>query len=54
MTKIKIGRNDPCHCGSGQKYKRCCQEKDETAERSRAGRGRSRETAETAHHAGIV
>ena len=34
MTKIKIGRNDPCHCGSGQKYKRCCQEKDETAERT--------------------
>jgi Flp pilus assembly protein TadD len=34
MTKIKIGRNDPCHCGSGQKYKRCCQEKDETAERA--------------------
>jgi uncharacterized protein len=20
----KIGRNDPCPCGSGQKYKRCC------------------------------
>ena len=20
----KIGRNDPCLCGSGQKYKRCC------------------------------
>ena len=20
----KIGRNDPCHCGSGQKYKKCC------------------------------
>jgi hypothetical protein len=34
MTKPKIGRNDPCHCGSGQKYKRCCQEKDETAERA--------------------
>jgi tetratricopeptide (TPR) repeat protein len=34
MTKIKIGRNDPCHCGSGQKYKRCCQEKDDTAERA--------------------
>ena len=34
MTKIKIGRNDPCHCGSGQKYKRCCQEKDEVAERA--------------------
>jgi TolA-binding protein len=34
MTKIKIGRNDPCHCGSGQKYKRCCQEKDEATERA--------------------
>jgi tetratricopeptide (TPR) repeat protein len=34
MTKIKIGRNDPCHCGSGQKYKRCCQDKDEAAERA--------------------
>ena len=20
----KIGRNDPCHCGSGTKYKKCC------------------------------
>ncbi|MFO1540769.1 MAG: SEC-C metal-binding domain-containing protein, partial [Chloroflexota bacterium] len=19
----KVGRNDPCHCGSGQKYKKC-------------------------------
>jgi uncharacterized protein YecA (UPF0149 family) len=19
----RIGRNDPCHCGSGQKFKRC-------------------------------
>lgn len=21
---IKIGRNDPCFCGSGKKFKRCC------------------------------
>ena len=21
---IKIGRNDPCHCGSGKKHKKCC------------------------------
>lgn len=21
----KVGRNDPCPCGSGKKYKRCCQ-----------------------------
>jgi uncharacterized protein len=23
-TDIKIGRNDPCPCGSGRKYKKCC------------------------------
>lgn len=27
----KIGRNDPCHCGSGRKHKQCCLEKDEKA-----------------------
>lgn len=21
---LKIGRNDPCECGSGVKYKKCC------------------------------
>lgn len=21
---VKIGRNDPCFCGSGKKYKKCC------------------------------
>jgi hypothetical protein len=24
----KIGRNDPCRCGSGKKYKKCCLERD--------------------------
>ncbi len=23
-TEIKVGRNDPCPCGSGKKYKKCC------------------------------
>lgn len=23
-AKVKIGRNDPCPCGSGKKYKKCC------------------------------
>ena len=23
-TSDKIGRNDPCPCGSGKKYKHCC------------------------------
>jgi preprotein translocase subunit SecA len=22
--EVKIGRNDPCTCGSGKKYKQCC------------------------------
>ena len=22
--EIKVGRNDPCPCGSGKKYKKCC------------------------------
>jgi Flp pilus assembly protein TadD len=25
MSIKKPGRNDPCHCGSGRKYKHCCQ-----------------------------
>jgi SEC-C motif-containing protein len=24
ITVIKVGRNDPCPCGSGHKYKKCC------------------------------
>ena len=27
----KIGRNDPCPCGSGKKYKKCCMAKDKRA-----------------------
>ena len=23
----KVGRNDPCPCGSGKKYKQCCARK---------------------------
>ncbi len=26
--KAKVGRNDPCPCGSGKKYKNCCMRKD--------------------------
>lgn len=28
----KIGRNDPCPCASGKKYKHCCLDKDRAAE----------------------
>ena len=31
----KPGRNDPCPCGSGNKYKKCCLAKDQAAERDR-------------------
>jgi DNA-binding Lrp family transcriptional regulator len=30
-TEPKIGRNDPCPCGSGKKYKKCCMKLPETA-----------------------
>jgi methionyl aminopeptidase len=29
MNKSKVGRNDPCPCGSGLKYKKCCLGKDD-------------------------
>ena len=28
---MKLGRNDVCHCGSGNKYKKCCLPKDDQA-----------------------
>jgi hypothetical protein len=31
MNPAKTGRNDPCPCGSGQKYKKCCSAKDDAA-----------------------
>lgn len=34
MSDSQPGRNDPCHCGSGRKYKQCCLEKDEAAARA--------------------
>ena len=33
---LRVGRNDPCPCGSGKKYKRCCMPLDiAEAERAR-------------------
>ncbi|MCC6991008.1 MAG: SEC-C domain-containing protein [Acidobacteria bacterium] len=29
-TSAKPGRNEPCTCGSGRKYKQCCLPADET------------------------
>jgi SEC-C motif-containing protein len=30
-TTVRPGRNEPCHCGSGRKYKLCCLDKDNAA-----------------------
>ena len=32
----KAGRNDPCPCGSGKKYKRCCEGSQQRVRSSRA------------------
>ena len=48
----KPGRNDPCPCGSGQKYKRCCLAKDQEAERAAlkaAAEARAAEAAQDEH-----
>jgi hypothetical protein len=37
MTTTKVarpGRNEPCPCGSGRKYKQCCLDKDEAEARA--------------------
>jgi hypothetical protein len=33
-TVARPGRNEPCHCGSGLKYKQCCLDKDEAKVRA--------------------
>ncbi len=35
MSKIK--KNDPCHCGSGRKYKKCCYPKEMMASQPKEG-----------------
>lgn len=27
LARKRVGRNDPCPCGSGDKFKRCCYRK---------------------------
>jgi hypothetical protein len=40
------GRNQPCHCGSGRKYKHCCLQKDDT--KAAAARAKDAAKAEAA------
>ncbi len=47
----KTGRNDPCPCGSGQKYKRCCIAKDQAAEQATLAAERAKLEARKARSA---
>jgi hypothetical protein len=38
---MKSNRNDPCTCGSGRKYKHCCERKQEKREKLRVSMGRA-------------
>jgi len=49
----KTGRNDPCPCGSGKKYKQCCLETDRAAEFAPAVRQRVALQAQEADHAAL-
>ncbi len=33
MSMNAVGRNEPCPCGSGKKYKKCCLDRDEALAR---------------------
>lgn len=51
---ITLGRNEPCHCGSGKKYKKCHLEADEKADRKdreKAALNAAKVAAETAKEA---
>jgi hypothetical protein len=43
QTSARPGRNEPCRCGSGRKYKHCCLEKDD----KKAAAARAKAAAET-------
>jgi tetratricopeptide (TPR) repeat protein len=48
----KTGRNDPCHCGSGKKYKRCCLQKDQIAESAALAQAAAARAVQHDHHHG--
>jgi tetratricopeptide (TPR) repeat protein len=48
--RSKPGRNDPCPCGSGNKYKKCCLSKDAAAERAALVDARARRDERAAAH----
>jgi len=51
QTTARPGRNEPCHCGSGRKYKHCCLAKDDAKARSARKKAAGKEAAETGESA---
>ncbi len=45
-STARPGRNEPCHCGSGKKYKHCCLEKDEAAAAAARAKAAAKAAAE--------
>jgi hypothetical protein len=41
------GRNEPCRCGSGRKYKHCCLEKDDAKAAAARARAASADAVQT-------
>ena len=46
-ARLKTGRNDPCPCGSGRKYKRCCLAKDKESVRQAGAAASTRDYVRT-------
>jgi hypothetical protein len=45
---MKLGRNDPCHCGSGKKYKKCHEAADDAKEAAELAALKAKADAEKA------
>lgn len=50
-TMAKPGRNDPCPCGSGNKYKKCCLANEEAVAREQLAKAEARRAERTAETA---
>jgi preprotein translocase subunit SecA len=48
-SAASVGRNDPCPCGSGRKYKNCCMRKEQGAASSQQSAGSRQQAAEPMH-----
>jgi tetratricopeptide (TPR) repeat protein len=50
ITMDKTGRNDPCPCGSGKKYKKCCLSKHQADQRRQLAEQQAERDQRTADH----